>query len=998
MPAGDMDSQWFSYLLDPQKLTVDIESGATVASLQPLLLDLLSNLLNNQTAGFFTDNPQELWYAKNEERKCSVLRNLCLRLAAFSSWSLSSLESVLPPPLLLYLLTALVQAQPGQDEDPACNLANTIRHTELELRSLATPGPALQALTLLHRWVVRTFMVIRTPVKTERSSTVMVPGVWRDPAVIYRDQTQTFVSAVAPTSIKFLQAVLDSEASPISVPSHKSFPSTVSMLSSGSYSVISWDISTLMPCDSKLGLALVAYDLGCCYFFCEDYDRAKSCFSKYFNYSNQLNALSKHVLESEVNKDKLSGYLLCLDLEIPENCPRQQLSLSGKIIESANNQYEGLSKVLEEDNLDKTDVNATMSSRDLLEIEIKRKIDHGSIAAARDFVPGIVIQNMLKRTLRGMPLSSKVKRCLMNMTEKTRTLLEEQLSKIYAVATEREKLLLKSLILDLLLEGIIQQKSKITSFIDIAKMDKDKIVTVPKLKLSPKHSFMLETFGHDKIGKLNTLTQILSTFSPVQVANLANSLGPRFARKTFSRWMLETDQLNRPNLVPDMVFIYLAKVNQLKKLKRWSEARSMLERGQQELRMGAKNERFPPWLGSHMEGEMLLIEQLAAVDKSDDVINAPGPSQSQLTQEELLSRTAGWLSVDPPPTPSIVECSLLALLNAGDWDSVGRLSHPNMSYVMNSRPPHSIVIVLARNLAFLMLNLRTNNPQMIKKFGRDVWDMVSQLVSNAGNKRPKDGGTAANLISRDRAAVTAFLCQFSHESLTRLTTSLIATLFNVARDDPNTDILSPDSAVWPTGLASSQAIQERTVEDMLTQVITAAIAKSPKDATLLRMLADIQFANSRYSSALALYVETIAVRSDFFQLELSSVSQSQGSILLEESLVSRLVTCARELGRLTQAVVLSQFSQEPNYAQAFKFLEDRSLDGSDSLYGCIWDMAILEFAMSLHTKRGEVARRREALHCIWQLELNTNNDEEIIKEAANVRKAMFLRSLSLQFF
>ena len=40
--------------------------------------------------------------------------------------------------------------------------------------------------------------------------------------------------------------------------------------------------------------------------------------------------------------------------------------------------------------------------------------------------------------------------------------------------------------------------------------------------------------------------------------------------------------------------------------------------------------------------------------------------------------------------------------------------------------------------------------------------------------------------------------------------------------------------------------------------------------------------------------------------------------------------------------------------QAFKFLEDSTEDGADSLYGCIWDMAILEFAMSLHTKRGEV--------------------------------------------
>ena len=56
--------------------------------------------------------------------------------------------------------------------------------------------------------------------------------------------------------------------------------------------------------------------------------------------------------------------------------------------------------------------------------------------------------------------------------------------------------------------------------------------------------------------------------------------------------------------------------------------------------------------------------------------------------------------------------------------------------------------------------------------------------------------------------------------------------------------------------------------------------------------------------------------------------------------------------------------------QAFKYLEDRdSSDGSDSLYGCVWDMAILEFAMSLHTKRGEVARRQQALNCIMQVVL-----------------------------
>merc|ERR1712155_436766 len=118
------------------------------------------------------------------------------------------------------LLTSLVQVQPGQEEEEA-SLANTNRHLELDIASMTSPGPALQSLTLLHRWVVRTFMMIKTPVRMERTSNMMVPGVKRDPAVIYRDQTYTLVSAVAPTSIKFLTAVLDQAPAP--APSHKSF-------------------------------------------------------------------------------------------------------------------------------------------------------------------------------------------------------------------------------------------------------------------------------------------------------------------------------------------------------------------------------------------------------------------------------------------------------------------------------------------------------------------------------------------------------------------------------------------------------------------------------------------------------------------------------------------------------------------------------------------------------------------------------------------------------
>lgn len=66
---------------------------------------------------------------------------------------------------------------------------------------------------------------------------------------------------------------------------------------------------------------------------------------------------------------------------------------------------------------------------------------------------------------------------------------------------------------------------------------------------------------------------------------------------------------------------------------------------------------------------------------------------------------------------------------------------------------------------------------------------------------------------------------------------------------------------------------------------------------------------------------------------------------------------------LVQAVVLSQFlSPEVDYSVAFGMaIEKTTNDASDSLYGFIWDLTILEFLINLHTKRNEMAKRQQAV-------------------------------------
>lgn len=69
----------------------------------------------------------------------------------------------------------------------------------------------------------------------------------------------------------------------------------------------------------------------------------------------------------------------------------------------------------------------------------------------------------------------------------------------------------------------------------------------------------------------------------------------------------------------------------------------------------------------------------------------------------------------------------------------------------------------------------------------------------------------------------------------------------------------------------------------------------------------------------------------------------------------------------------------------------------DGLYNSMWDITLLEYVVSMHTKRGDVTRRKIATDKIGTLDINTNNNVEILKEASLFKKAKFLRSLCLHF-
>lgn len=114
--------------------------------------------------------------------------------------------------------------------------------------------------------------------------------------------------------------------------------------------------------------------------------------------------------------------------------------------------------------------------------------------------------------------------------------------------------------------------------------------------------------------------------------------------------------------------------------------------------------------------------------------------------------------------------------------------------------------------------------------------------------------------------------------------------------------------------------------------------------------------------------------------------------------IIKMITACQKLNCYTEAAILHQMVSEIEYPHAYKSLAEKHCnDSCEHLYECIWDVNMLEYLVHLHSKRGELDRKQLILHLIGQLELNANNSGDILKEAANVRKAKFFRILSKKY-
>ncbi len=272
---------------------------------------------------------------------------------------------------------------------------------------------------------------------------------------------------------------------------------------------------------------------------------------------------------------------------------------------------------------------------------------------------------------------------------------------------------------------------------------------------------------------------------------------------------------------------------------------------------------------------------------------------------------------------------------------------------------------------------------------RELWSAVLPIFTN------NSGSTSSGMNSKkqvmnisskpsmlsSRTSLAWVIDRSCSQPLLSVWVSLLARLHNHILDDVGVQIHADFLHIWPNILddvtsssssvivemknnrvSGSSKLNSKHIRDFLFTLLERAtrITRGGEMFTWLRCLGDVHLASGSASLAMKCYIEYLAMCTDFFE-------KSNAPHWNDVKLFTRMIKCCEMLSCFTQAVVLCQFlSPEVDYSVAFGMAQEKTTnDSSDSLYGFIWDLTILEFLINLHTKRNEMAKRQQAVRQLF---------------------------------
>lgn len=468
----------------------------------------------------------------------------------------------------------------------------------------------------------------------------------------------------------------------------------------------------------------------------------------------------------------------------------------------------------------------------------------------------------------------------------------------------------------------------------------------------------------------------------LSVLHASNSKNPPW--RVNSRWDLPIPLQSVVMSLPrgfqqDYSYLLLAKSRELVTSKNFNSAKILLNSLEQEI----KDKRSTSKLSKMVSWELLLVDiwqylNCWPVTESCDTLSISERCKKCLDSLQTTDQ--------PIPRQEIIQYCTSFLLNMCEWDYLVGLEKRWSHYEFSAG-----ISAVCQDIV---------KHKGARKFSRETWDMIlmglgpsrdqPQKRTSSGNTGGAGNGSSAKDIF---ANISSTVNRLREPTALNAIISLVTKIHNVLRDESSLELYTQYLALWPASIPNANSYTIRTICEFLLQLLTHALKYHSTNVCWLRVMADLNFILGFYESAMKYYVETIMIASDLFTLPVPRTIQP---------VFWRMIKCCAHLQCYTQATVLCQFLEDVNYSFAFKMASSEqkncvTVDAMDAYYHCIWDTTILEYLINLHSKRGEHHRKQLAIKVIGLLELNSNNNEEIQREAANIRKARFFRALARQY-
>uniref|UniRef100_A0A1A9WIS6 INTS8 TPR repeats domain-containing protein n=1 Tax=Glossina brevipalpis TaxID=37001 RepID=A0A1A9WIS6_9MUSC len=1001
---------WFEFLLDPALITKHLKKDNP----EPTALELMSQFISMTPD---TILPQQFNVTPTNEslppvpsaatppipsneglfltHKQMALKVLALKVATWLKWNLDVLEKNLPIPKQLFLLRDLCTLSFGKKVGIPLSV-----DFQAKITNEGNEKAARFALTFYHRWVLRLQILKDIALKSARPclGNMFVP---------LEPMHQFFAPEIPPqSSIEYLQELCKSNES-FYIFTYDTF---VPLHPNDDDQHISQKFENMLKISLAELRTQIYFDLVNFYLYTKQYHLAREAVNECRRNLNlakaeyeMLGKTSNQFVFCHISEQELEGYLLACGLSANTK------TLMERFNRSALTQFKDIVEILKLDNRERE---IPLVNRRILELDIEGSISQGILKESRQLEMQVAALNVVRSTFEEGNIFANT-----DFFEKYQQLncfatLVEYNQDVLPFTSLTEKNNLKQFLINVVLK--YQQKQWISELkrlnifttkelADLEKQIQEEEIPTPPLALLHEWKFNSKMLRIE-IGSLerqlisctnaNTVRKLLVKLASTNPSKPLWTVNPSWEIATPLKSVLMSMQRG---FLQDFAYVLLGKARELTAKGDFIGAVSLLSVLKSETqRSDISNASIISKLGKLVNWEILLIQITQCLEEWN---------RKPLDLQSLGNRCKQCLNSlqsndNIIPRIEIIENCTIMLLNLNEWSSL---------MFLDKRLPQ-----LELPITFAATFLDMEKMKGSKKICRDAWDLVLTMFLNNNAKRGNSGNNTGSSGNASTSAVGSgsggssrnspclaistglqpFFKKIRHQMVFSLAISLLSKIHNLLKDDPNYDLNGEYMQLWPTTVNNPlSSYNIRGVGETLHWLLTEALKYYPQTIAWLKMKGDLELAIGNNEAAMRCYVNALITGTEYCTIPL------QRSIA-DDYIIRKMIRCSSNLGCHMQATVLCQFLEEIDYGIVFKNLTEKSsnfTDAMDAYYNCIWDTTLLEFIINLHAKKGEHSRKLEAIAIMGTLELNANNNEEIKREAAAIRKSRFLRALAKQY-